>query len=39
MERKNKACWNCGNYKAYYTKGLCHKEDEQRDSKPFEGNM
>ena len=24
MERKNKACWNCGNYKAYYTKGLCH---------------
>ena len=23
MERKNKACWNCGNYKAYYTKGLC----------------
>jgi len=22
--RKNKACWNCGNYKAYYTKGLCH---------------
>ena len=24
MERKDKACWNCGNYKAYYTKGLCH---------------
>lgn len=24
MERKNKECWNCGNYKAYYTKGLCH---------------
>ena len=24
MERKNKACWNCGYYKAYYTKGLCH---------------
>ena len=24
MEQKNKACWNCGNYKAYYTKGLCH---------------
>ena len=24
MERKNKACWNCGNYRAYYTKGLCH---------------
>ena len=24
MERKNKACWNCGNYKAYYMKGLCH---------------
>ena len=24
MERKNKACWNCGNYKAFYTKGLCH---------------
>lgn len=24
MERKNKACWNCGNYKAYYTKGVCH---------------
>ena len=24
MERKNKACWNCGNYKAYYIKGLCH---------------
>lgn len=23
MERKNKACWNCGNYKAYYTKGFC----------------
>lgn len=23
MERKNKACWNCGNYKAYYTKELC----------------
>ncbi len=24
MERKDKACWNCANYKAYYTKGLCH---------------
>ena len=24
MERKNKACWNCGSYQAYYTKGLCH---------------
>lgn len=24
MERKNKACWNCGSYSAYYTKGLCH---------------
>ena len=24
MDRKNKACWNSGNYKAYYTKGLCH---------------
>ena len=24
MDRKNKACWNCGYYKAYYTKGLCH---------------
>lgn len=24
MERKNKACWNCGNYKSYYTKGMCH---------------
>ena len=24
MERKNKACWNCGEYRAYYTKGLCH---------------
>lgn len=24
MERKNKACWNCGNYKAYYTQGFCH---------------
>ena len=24
MDRKNKACWNCGNYKAYYTKGLCY---------------
>lgn len=23
MERKNKACWNGGNYKAYYTKELC----------------
>ncbi|MBQ8657955.1 MAG: hypothetical protein IJ506_02370 [Clostridia bacterium] len=24
MERKDKACWNCGNYKAYYTKGFCN---------------
>lgn len=24
MERKDKACWNCGYYKAYYTKGWCH---------------
>ena len=24
MDRKNKACWNCGHYKAYYIKGLCH---------------
>ena len=24
MERKNKACWNCQHYKAYYTKGFCH---------------
>jgi len=24
MERKNKACWNCGNYQAYYTKGFCN---------------
>ena len=23
MERKDKACWNCGNYKPYYTKGFC----------------
>ena len=22
MERKNKACWNCRFYKAYYTKGF-----------------
>ena len=21
MERKNKACWNCGSFCAYYTKG------------------
>ena len=24
MERKNKACWNCRCYKAYYTKGWCY---------------
>lgn len=24
MERKNKACWNCRWYKAYYTKGWCY---------------
>ena len=23
MERKDKACWNCLHYKAYYTKGWC----------------
>ena len=23
MERKNKACWNCKHYDAYYTKGIC----------------
>ena len=23
MERKNKACWNCYHYVAYYTKGYC----------------
>ncbi len=26
MERKDTACWNCGNYKAYYKEGLCHFE-------------
>ena len=24
MENKKNVCWNCGNYKAYYTKGFCH---------------
>ena len=24
MEQKCKACWNCWNFKAYYTKGWCH---------------
>ena len=23
-DRKNKACWNCARYRAYYTKGLCN---------------
>lgn len=23
MERKDKACWNCREYKPYYTKGYC----------------
>lgn len=41
MERKNKACWNCWHYKAYYTKelihfekqnaGFCRKSNEQVD--------
>lgn len=29
MERKDKACWNCLRYKAYYTKGLCHFDKEK----------
>ena len=24
MERKNKACWNCCFYKAYYVQDICH---------------
>ena len=28
MERKNKACWNCWYFKAYYTKGWCHFDKE-----------
>ena len=24
MGGKNKVCWNCGHYKAYYVKGFCH---------------
>ncbi len=27
MERKNKACWNCGNYRAYYTRGICNYDN------------
>lgn len=23
MESKNKACWNCANFTAYYEKGMC----------------
>ena len=24
MERKNKACWNCANFGAFYKRGFCH---------------